>query len=115
MKLFTALAALTLITAPAQAGYITCSTTRDTDGSKMTFEYATNESNSTLSETVTSTGSMKTHRAVYSASTIVAPMRAAGFNGQIQLNRGTGNIMRSLAGTNWSGSCVASEKPVQLF
>ena len=81
----------------------------------MIFEYATNEASSTLSETVNSTGSMQTHRAVYSASTIVAPMRVAGFSGQIQIDRSTGGIKRSLAGTNWSGSCVAADKPVQLF
>jgi hypothetical protein len=115
MKLFTALAALALIAAPAQAGYVTCESTRESDGTAMNFEYAINENNSTLSETVVSTGSMKTLRAVYSASTIVAPMRIAGFSGQVQIDRSTGQFQRQLAGTNWAGSCVASEKPVQLF
>ena len=114
MKLFTALAALTLIAAPVQAGYVTCETTRD-DGAAMTFNYATNEDQSTLTETIPSTGSTETLRAVYSADAIVAPMSVAGFSGQIQLDRSTGQMTRTLAGTNWAGACKPAEAPVQLF
>lgn len=58
---------------------------------------------------------MDTLRAVYSAETIIAPMHVAGFSGQIQLNRSTGQMTRTLAGTNWTGTCKPAEAPVQLF
>ena len=116
MKLFTALAALTFIAAPVQAGYVTCETTRSGgDGSSWIFNYATNEEQSTLSETIPSTGRTETLRAVYSADAIVAPMSVAGFSGQIQLDRSTGEITRTLAGTDYSGTCKPAAAPIQLF
>ena len=117
---FTALAALTLIAVPAQADYITCNATRD-DGQKTTFKYTTNEAESTLTETIPSTGKIETNKAAYSANTIVSsfPITVRGrvlLRGQIELNRQTGELRRALGGINtWTGTCKATEAPVQLF
>ena len=108
-----AISAFTLAAAPGQAAYLECRVEQG-EGAQQ-FNYTTNEAQSTLTETIPSTGRTKTVGANYSSTDIYASWRTAGFLGQVSINRQTGRFQRNLATASWSGTCVVAEPVKQLF
>lgn len=108
--------ALTVAATSAQAAYLECLVEGKDDGGAQQFNYTTNEAQSTLTETIPSTGSTETHGASYSLTQISASWRVAStFPAQVLIDRQTGKFRRKIAHVIWKGTCSVAEPVKQLF
>lgn len=117
MKLFTALAALTLIAAPVQADtvYLDCSLKRVSDGNELDWQVSFNENEQSLTRFVAELGSQTTFRnASISPAAIAWQQRVSGFTLSGSINRANGEVQSFLGSKLMAtGQCVKAATPVE--
>ena len=104
---------------PAQAAptYLACSVVR-VDGSNaepLKVNYTLNEAEGKISSHFPHSGSMNTYEAVYSADSIAATYKVAGFSSGVSIDRTNGVIVLDTAGFVSQGSCEPSQAPTRKF
>ena len=117
MKFITALAALTLVAAPAQAEtvYLDCNLKRVSDGHVTDWQISFNENEQSVTRFYVQGGSQTTFRnASISPAAIAWKQRVSGFTLSGSINRADGQVQSFLGSKLMAqGQCVKAAPPVE--